>query len=207
MPVCQFAKKNKNPRGRYSPLRELLENSKPVREHLRSWLSLGAVIFAGVVTPIEYLDVKQEKRVERTLAYVERFGDGDYADSALLLDDAIDAQYVNLHKLLTNAALSPGELEEQYGNLIMDMFKEPEMRTAMNRVLRFQEELVQCVINELCDKPLTLNFFLNSTGDLLRTYYPYICDKRSKWNDPKAYQAIEHFYLEKPETNICTGSD
>lgn len=156
-----------------------------------------------IITPLEYFDVKQGKRIERTLQYVERYGDGDYANSAMLLDEAIDKQYIQLQELLGNAELSAVELEKQYSAFILDMLKDSSLRTAINQVLRFHEELVQCVINEICDRELTHNFFFNSTGDLLRTYYPYICDKRSKWNDPEAYRAIEQFYLEQSETDIC----
>lgn len=187
-------------------MRQTLEKSKPVGDLLQKWLGVGAMICAGVLTPMEYLDVKQEKRVERTLAYVERFGDGIYADSAQLLDEAIEDHFADLSKLLSSNSLSPAELEKEYAALILSMFKNPALRSAINQVLRFHEELVQCVVNELCDSQVTLDFFLNSTGDILRTYYPYICDKRSKWNDPTAYQHIEDFYLQQPDTDICVST-
>ena len=189
-----------------SQLRKALEKSKPTIDLLKSWLGIGAVVFAAVLTPWEYLEVKQEKRVERTLAYVERYGDGDYADSAIVLDEAIADQYSVLSKLLQNTELSTRELEKRYMELILGMFKDPGLRSAMNSVLRFHEELVQCILSNLCDREVAMSFFLNSTGDMLRTYYPYICDKRSKWNDPQAYQAIEHFYLGKSETDVCESS-
>ncbi|MCP4764949.1 MAG: hypothetical protein GY875_01620 [Gammaproteobacteria bacterium] len=184
-------------------MRQVLEKSTPIIEHVRSWLGIGAVICAGVLTPWEYIDVKQEKRVERTLVYVERYGDNGYEDSAILLDEAIGDQHAELTRFLTNADLTPLELEKGYSAIILGIFKNRELRSAMNSVLRFHEELVQCVLNELCDRKVALSFFSNSTGDMLRTYYPYICDKRSKWNDPKAFETIEHFYLGESATDIC----
>ncbi|MCP4431669.1 MAG: hypothetical protein GY806_11875 [Gammaproteobacteria bacterium] len=187
-------------------MKQLFEKSKPVIDHLKSWLGIGAIVCAGVITPWEYLEVKQEKRVERTLAYVERYGDGDYADSAIALDEAVNNQYTALSKLLKNTELSTPELEKRYAKLILGMFEDPGLASAMNSVLRFHEELVQCILNDLCDREVAMSFFLNSTGDMLRTYYPYICDKRSKWNDPQAYQTIEHFYLGKSKTSACQKS-
>jgi hypothetical protein len=187
-------------------LRQLLEKSKPVIEHLKSWLGIGAVVCAGVLTPWEYIEVKQEKRVERTLAYVERYGDNGYVDSAILLDEAINSQHTELTRLLQDTDLSTLELESGYSAIILDIFKDPKLRLAMNSVLRFHEELVQCVLNEICDREVAMSFFSNSTGDMLRTYYPYICDKRSKWNDPQAFEAIEHFYLGESETDVCKSS-
>jgi len=187
-------------------LRQLLEKSTPIIDHLRSWLGIVAVIGAGVLTPWEYIDVKQEKRVERTLAYVERYGDNGYVDSAILLDEAVNNRHTELTTLLQNTELSRNELEEGYSAIILGIFEDPKSRLAMNSVLRFHEELVQCVLNELCDREVTLSFFSNSTGDMLRTYYPYICDKRSKWNDPQAFELIEHFYLGKSETDVCKSS-
>lgn len=184
-------------------MRQVLEKSKPVSDILKSWLGVGAVVCAGVLTPVEYLDVKQEKRVERTLGYVERYGGGDFTNAVFLLDGAIDDQFPELNKLLKDTGLSQAQLEQQYRALILDMFQNPALRSAIQQVLRFHEELVQCVLNELCDRQVTLDFFLNSTGDMLRTYYPYICDKRSKWNDPTAYQLVEHFYLQQLDTDIC----
>ncbi len=184
-------------------MKQVFEKSAPIIEHLRSWLGIGAVICAGVLTPWEYMDVKQEKRVERTLAYVERYGDRGYVDSAILLDEAVGDRHTELAELLQNTDLSTAELESEYAAIIMDIFQDPNLRIAMNSVLRFHEELVQCVLNELCDRVVALSFFSNSTGDMLRTYYPYICDKRAKWNDPQAFQAIGHFYLGESETDIC----
>lgn len=157
----------------------------------------------AVLTPLEYLDAKQRDRAERTLQYVERYGDGEYAKSALMLDEAIDIHYAELQKLLTNPELTAAELEQQYHGFILQLFKDAELRTAINQLLRFHEELVQCVVNELCDEEIASSFFANSTGELLRTYYPYICDRRSKWNDPKAYQVVEKFYLKQPNTELC----
>jgi hypothetical protein len=187
-------------------LRQLLEKSTPIIDHLRSWLGIGAVVCAGVLTPWEYIDVKQEKRVERTLAYVERYGDSGYVDSAILLDEAINIRHTELATVLQNTELSPVEVESGYSAIILDIFKDAKLRLAMNSVLRFHEELVQCVVNELCDREVTMSFFSNSTGDMLRTYYPYICDKRSKWKDPQAFEAIEHFYLGESKTDVCKSS-
>ena len=187
-------------------MKKLLENSTPIIEHLRSWLGIGAVVCAGVLTPWEYMDVKQEKRVERTLAYVERYGDNGYEESAILLDEAVTDKHAELTVLLKNTDLSTLELENGYSVIILGIFKDKELRSAMNSVLRFQEELVQCVLNELCDRDVAMSFFSNGTGDMLRTYYPYICDKRSKWNDPQAFETIEHFYLGESESDICKST-
>lgn len=159
-----------------------------------------------MLAPVEYLDVKQEKRVERSLAYVERYGDGDYANAAMMLDEAIDNQFAELNLLLSDTALSTAELGEVYGEFIMKLFKDTELRRAMNSVLRFHEELAQCISNDLCDREVSMSFFSNNVGDMLRTFYPYICDKRSKWNDPGAYQSIEHLYLGESETDICVST-
>ena len=184
-------------------MKQVLERSAPVIEHLKSWLGIGAVICAGVITPWEYIDVKQEKRVERTLTYVERYGDSGYVESAILLDEAIADRHAELVKVLQNEALTTSEIEAAYGFIILDIFQNRELRSAMNSVLRFQEELVQCVLNDLCDRDVAMSFFSNSTGDMLRTYYPYICDKRARWNDQDAFRAIERFYLGESGKDIC----
>ena len=160
---------------------------------------------AVIITPLEYFNVKQGKRVERTLTYVERYGDGEYAKAALLLDEAVDNRYSELQKILTDTNLTAPELERQYRKFIMDLLSDSGLRSAMNQLLRFHEELVQCVLNDLCDQELAKDFFLNSSGDWLRTYYPYICDKREKWKDPLAFQAIEQFYLEQQKTDMCNA--
>jgi hypothetical protein len=188
-------------------LKQALEKSAPVIEHLKSWLGIVAVIGAGVITPWEYIDVKQEKRVERTLGYVERYGDGGYMDAAILLDEAIADRHDELVAVLQNADLPVREVESAYAGVILDIFQDRELRRAMNSVLRFQEELVQCVVNDLCDRDVALSFFANSTGDMLRAYYPYICDKRARWRDPEAFRVVENFYLGESKTDICRNLD
>ncbi len=98
-----------------------------------------------MLTPWEYIDVKQEKRVERTLSYVERYGDSGYVDSAILLDEAVNNQHAELSKLLKNSDLSTAELESGYAVIILNLFKDPKLSLSMNSVLRFHEELVQDV--------------------------------------------------------------
>ena len=156
-----------------------------------------------ILTPLVYYYVKQGIRVQRTLQFVERYGDCEYAKYALLLDAAIDNQYTALQQLLMDPKLTADELEKKYTRFILQLFEDTELRNAMSQLLRFHEELVQCVINELCDQEITLNFFSNSTGDLLRTYYPFICERRSRWKDPSAYQVIENFYLEQSDSELC----
>lgn len=184
-------------------MKQTLEKSAPTIEHLQRWLGIGAVVCAGVITPWEYIDIKQEKRVERTLTYVERYADIGYVDSAILLDEALADRHVELAKLLQNEDLTSGEVEAAYGVVILEIFKDRELRKAINSVLRFHEELVQCVINDLCDREVAMSFFSNSTGDMLKSYYPYICDKRAKWNDQDAFRAIESFYLGRSDQDIC----
>ena len=184
-------------------MKQALEKSAPIIEHLKSWLGIVAVIGAGVVTPWEYIDLKQEKRVERTLSYVERYGDGGYMDSAILLDEAIADRHEQLVAVLQNADLPAREIESAYSRVILGIFDDRELRRAMNSVLRFQEELVQCVVNDLCDRKVALSFFSNSTGDMLRSYYPYICDKRARWQDQDAFRDVENFYLGESDTDIC----
>jgi hypothetical protein len=154
------------------------------------------------------MEAKQRDRAERTLQYVERYSSGEYASSAMMMDEALDLQFGELQAVLTNPNLTPEETEKQYTEFILGLFSDPELRRAMNRLLRFHEELVQCVINELCDREITLSFFNNSTVELLRTYYPYICEKRAKWNDPDAYRLVEQFYLEKSgvASDVCKPS-
>lgn len=184
-------------------MKQVLERSAPVIEHLRSWLGIGAVIAAGVITPWEYIDIKQEKRVERTLTYVERYGDSGYVDSEIKLDEAVNDRLVELARVLQNESLSDREREEAYSVVIMGIYDSPELRKAMNSVMRFQEELVQCVLNDLCDRDVAMSFFSNSTGDMLRAHYPYICDKRKRWNDPDAFRQIQNFYLGESTADIC----
>mgnify|MGYP001555046637 FL=1 len=135
------------------------ETNRPARKYFRgslrrfkNLLGLGAMLCVVILTPLEYYDVKQGNRVQRTLQYVERYGDGEYAKSALLLDAAIDNQYAALQQLLMDPKLTADELEIKYTRFILQMFEDTELRNAMSQLLRFHEELVQCVINELCDQ-------------------------------------------------------
>jgi hypothetical protein len=84
--------------------------------------------------------------------------------------------------------------------------------TAIN-LYSIEKRQVSCVrvARYLTCDPLPDNTKLNmnkekNPGHMLRTYYPYICDKRSKWNDPQAFETIEHFYLGESETDICNST-
>lgn len=176
-------------------MQRLIDKSKQLNELITTWIGIItalSAITAGLFSANQYLDHKQAGNVERTLGYVQRFNDGGYAEAGQILDGAIHQNYEPLSHILKDS--KPAELEKKYSAFILDLLDQEQRYLQLTKVFSFHQELIQCIDAEICEADISRHFFANNARDLIRTFYPFICSKRAKWNDPSAYARLVEFY-------------
>lgn len=133
------------------------------------------LIAGGIFTLYQYLEGKEEKRVERTLQLVELWERTEYQDAQQAVAERLDALNQRYAGVLGDNP-TPGErliYMEQIG--IEAMAEEggtmplPEFRAAHGRVLYFLNRMAFCVEGNLCSKSMVDGYF----GDYARSFWDY----------------------------------
>lgn len=182
----------------------ILEKSKAVRDALNSWLTVIAVISAGIFGVVEYVDHKAGVRVERSLGYVERYNGNVYLDSRARLDEVLEEEREALTALLTGEALPSETIPRMYDDYVITMVDKHGIRPVLNRLFGFHEEVVLCANAGLCDASVLQQFFSIEAQELFKGFYPYVCEQRNKWHNPALFVRMEHFYLGN-KRDVCAA--
>ena len=131
----------------------------------RDWRMLGyawagmavrvMILLGGAFTAYQYLDAKEEKRVERTLQLVELWERGEYQTAQQTVADRLDALNARYAGLL-GANPTPAERRVYLEQIGIEAMKEDggsmplgEFRAQFNRVLYFLNRMAFCVEGKL----------------------------------------------------------
>jgi hypothetical protein len=169
---------------------KLLTNSKEIAEALNSWLSVVAVVFAGGYALLEYIEHKQDVKVERSLSYVESYRDGNIADAKLSLN-----QTLALHQ-------TSKQLNNAYTQFILKTTEDQDVQRNIEIAFSFYEEIAICVERQLCDSEVIQSFFINDARALFNAYFPYVCSLRKEWKNDQVYLKLEQYYIRSTD-DIC----
>lgn len=133
------------------------------------------IILGGVFTAYQYLDAKEEKRVERTLQLVELWERAEYQQAQHAVAERLDALNERYAGLL-GANPTPAERKvymEQIGIEAVSAdggeMPLPAFRSELGRVLYFLNRMAFCVEGNLCSKSMVDGYF----GDYARSFWDY----------------------------------
>lgn len=185
---------------------KILTNNKEIAEALNSWLGVLAVVFAGGYALLEYIEHKQDVKVERSLSYVESYRDGNIADAKLSLNQTLATHQSSLTALLSLPNQSAQQLNLAYGKFILEVTAEQSVQRNIEIAFSFYEEIAICVERELCDSDVIESFFINDARALFNAYFPYVCALRKDWNNDQVYLKLEQYYVQSTQ-DICTTSN
>jgi hypothetical protein len=172
-----------------------LANSKSVTDFLTSWLTVIALVSAAIFGILEYVDHKQDVRVQRSLDYVERYNKDLYLKLRDRLADVLDQESKTLIATLVDDSLSKEQIQRKYFDFINEMIAKHKLTSDLRRLLGFHEEVVLCVNAGICDAAVVRSFFSVDAQELFRGFYPYICDQRDKWKNPTIAAQTEKFFI------------
>ena len=164
---------------------------------LRILLVLGAVFSA-----VQYLQAREEKRIERTLALVELWERSDYQEAQAAVKQRLAELNRQSAGLITDkttqeelaiitASIGSQALTEGGGTMPIDVFAE-----RFDRVVYFLSRLASCVEGNLCDERVADEFFLDYAQSFWRYFSDHIARERRR-GAPSLAVAIEH-YVTRP---------
>jgi hypothetical protein len=181
---------------------KLLTNSKEIAEALNSWLSVVAVVFAGGYALLEYIEHKQDVKVERSLSYVESYRDGNIADAKLSLNQTLALHQDSLTQLLSTPNQTSKQLNNAYTQFILKTTEDQDVQRNIEIAFSFYEEIAICVERQLCDSEVIQSFFINDARALFNAYFPYVCSLRKEWKNDQVYLKLEQYYIRSTD-DIC----
>jgi hypothetical protein len=142
---------------------------------LRVLLCVGAVFSA-----VQFLNARQDKRVERTLALVELWDKPEYQEAQSALKKRLGELNRQSAGLVT-AQTTPDQLEiimasigskamtDGGGEMPLAAFQD-----RFDRIVYFLSRLASCVETRLCDRPVADEFFLDYARSFWRFFSTYV---------------------------------
>ena len=169
----------------------MIDHGQPVMlARLLPWLELAVkvgVIVAGVFAIFQYLDIRKEARIEKTLSFVTMFNDAttpvgqarDRITEVLWLNEK---QLSKLQRAINT--LPPAEAALLRQRFIRGLIEGPDgesgLRKHLNDVIAFFESLSICTKHGLCDRRSAEAFFSEYAADFWRNFEQFVSDRR-KW--------------------------
>lgn len=180
------------------------ENKLQLAEVAGTWTAAIAVIIGGLFGVFQYLEHKAAVRVDRTMAFVERYhSDGLLMNARLQITDSMTLRVEEVNAILTNPEINPDDLAKSYNDSINSIVEKDSLSGPLEQVFTFYEQIILCRDLKLCDGPVAEQFFDTDARSYLRTYYPYICSIRAQWNNPEKFARVVDFYTSNSK-EICT---
>ena len=163
-----------------------------------TWVSALVVVIGGFFGIYQYLEHKSAVRVDRSMAFVERYhGNSMLVEARFKITESMAKRSVQLNKILQEPPLKAIDLQSRYDNKILKLIDEDKLDGALEQFFTFYEQIILCRELELCDKKVAGQFFDTDAQGFVNTYYPYICNVRSEWHNPAQYEKLTKFYSPK----------
>jgi len=163
-----------------------------------TWVAALAVVIGGLFGIYQYLEHKSAVRVDRSMAFVERYhGNSMLVEARLKINESMAKRSAQLNQILQDPAIKAEDLPARYENEILKQITEDKLNGALEQLFTFYEQIILCREMDLCEEDVAGQFFDIDAQGFVNTYYPYICNVRKEWHNPKQYKKITQFYSPK----------
>ncbi len=173
-----------------------------------AWAGMAVRVFliaGGIFSVWQYMQQREERRVEQTLALVQLWERPNYQQASRAVKDRLEALN-NQHSNLLGANPSDAELSiyrgriglaamgENGGEMPLDDFEE-----AFGSVVYFLNRVSFCVQGNLCSEEVADAYFLDYAGSFWSYFSAYVAEEREKGR-PKFGEAIETYIKRQGQT-------
>jgi hypothetical protein len=163
-----------------------------------TWVAALAVVIGGLFGIYQYLEHKSDVRVDRSMAFVERYhGNSMLVEARLKITESMAKRAVQLNQILQDPAIKVQDLPSRYENEILKQISEDKLDGALEQLFTFYEQIILCREMDLCEEAVAGQFFDTEAEGFVSTYYPYICNVRKEWHNPGQYKKVTEFYSPK----------
>ena len=178
-----------------------LDQTKTLSEIIGIWFTIVALLLGGGFALFEYLDQKQETRLEATVSHVREFRREPMHSINRKLSKSEQTASYDATKLLKEF---PSEtVAQHYYKFIIQRVEDDDLAADLDQMINFYEEVVICVYTGICDRDSAENYFFLRGRNFYRTYYPYICSEREKWRDLSTGRLLQAFFNPSATTDPC----
>ncbi|WP_299079458.1 hypothetical protein [uncultured Paraglaciecola sp.] len=160
-----------------------------------TWVAAIAVVIGGLFGIYQYLEHKSAVRVDRSMAFVERYqGNSMLVAARVKITESQKKHAIQLNQILQDPTIQAKDLAAKYENEILKQIDEDQLNGALEQLFTFYEQIIMCREMALCEADVAEQFFDTNAQDLVHTYYPYICKVRTEWHNPNQFRKITQFY-------------
>lgn len=169
-----------------------------------TWVAALAVVIGGLFGIYQYLEHKSAVRVDRTMAFVERYhGNSMLVEARLKITESMTLRVGQINQLLQDPTLKPEDLPAKYSEEVLKLVNEDDLAGPLEQLFTFYEQIILCRELALCEEEVAQQFFDNDARGFVRSYYPYICFIRKEWNNPSQFERVIKFYSANNSASIC----
>ncbi len=180
-----------------------LEVKMQLAEIIGTWVAAVAVVVGGIFGMFQFLEHKSALRVDRTMAFVERYHANNLlVEARLKVTDVMSRRVEDINNVIKNSDIAPDELARKFNAEVVKIVKEESLSGPLEQLFTFYEQILMCRKMELCEAEVAENFFDSDGEAFLLTFYPYICHIRSEWNNPTQYEKVMNYYIGK-NLKVC----
>lgn len=180
-----------------------IDRKLQLAEVIGTWTAAITVIIGALFGLFEYIEHKENLKVDRAFEFVTSYQSNEYLVKARLdISTVTEESLPAIYEIIKNPKLTSDELAEAYHSEIMKIIEQNKLSSSIEQVFTFYEQVLLCRNMALCDETVLKNFFDNDAGTYTRTFYPYICTLRKEWNNPKVYERVISFYTEN-SNDLC----
>jgi hypothetical protein len=173
-----------------------LEVKMQLAEIIGTWVAAIAVVIGGIFGMFQFLEHKSALRVDRTMAFVERYHTTSLlVEARLRVTDVMSRRVEDINEVLKKPDIATDDLSKMYNAEVVKIVREESLSGPLEQLFTFYEQILMCRKMELCEAEVAENFFDADGEAFLLTFYPYICHIRSEWNNPKQYEKVMTYYL------------
>jgi hypothetical protein len=118
-------------------------------------------------------------------------------EARLKTTESMAKRTAQINQISQDPALTAEDLQVKYDNEILKLIDEDKLNGALEQLLTFYEQIILCREMDLCEEDVAAQFFDTDAESFVNTYYPYICNVRKEWHNPRQYEKITAFYSSK----------
>jgi hypothetical protein len=123
-----------------------LEIRLQLAEIAGSWVAALAVVIGGFFGIYQYLEHKSAVRVDRSMAFVERYhGNSMLVEARLKITESMAKRTAQLNQILQDHTLKSEVLTAKYENEVLKLIDEDKLNGALEQLFTFYEQIILCL--------------------------------------------------------------
>jgi hypothetical protein len=137
-------------------------------------LTKAGILIAGVFALYQFMDAKQDAKVQRTSVYITRYEDGTPAAAIRRINAALRPYLGQFAKLTGEGGLSA----ETRNEMVLSLFEQhATLAEDVDAIVDFYEGLDTCVRQSLCDQATAVRYFGPEARQFYSNFEPYFRER------------------------------